>query len=86
MVLALLFALRAVGDAARIAFFLQVLKAGFVIRKALKESLYGQSQMFRDALFRLHGRDSMAGMLLDVKGYLPRNYTIGANLMKKRKI
>jgi len=42
MVFAFLFALRAIGDAARIAFFLQILKASLIVRKSRKEGFYGE--------------------------------------------
>ena len=68
MVLAILLALRAIGDAARITLFLEVFKTSFVIGETLMEGFYCQSEMLWNALCWLHNTNSMPFILLDVKG------------------
>ena len=60
MMLALLVALRAMRHAVRIAFFLDVLKAGFIVREAAQKILYGEAQVLGNALFGFHNANSMA--------------------------
>jgi hypothetical protein len=57
-----------VSHPARIALFLQIFETGFVVGETGEKIFYGESQMLWDALLRLHGKDSMPFVLLDVKG------------------
>jgi hypothetical protein len=68
VVLALYTALAAVSHAVRVAFFLQILKAGFIVGETIEKVLYGESQVLWNALLGFHGKDSLPYVLLDVKG------------------
>src|ERR1700730_2825899 len=68
VMLALDAALLAVGNAVRPALLFDVLKAGVIVRKLNVEIRYGVAQMFRNALFGLHGRYRLPEGLLVVKG------------------
>jgi hypothetical protein len=68
MMLAILLALRTIGNATRITLFLEIFETGFIVWETLKEGFHCQPEMLWDALCGLHDTNSMPFLLLDVKG------------------